>query len=193
MVWCAMFHNGDKILKSFLIEVTQQILWMAQYPGVRPAMSTHRCTWDGRRLPTLCSLLNPLDPTKTPWRPKAQDNIPPEHPKGIFAFRLSCPEGCLGSCPKGPSPRTSSWPSHWMKVPRRHHTWITYILKMEMWKHVQTHLKRQNRRHSSWLDEIWDETSHQLVVLISFSYKHTPSNCHAHLLKKIHLRNICPP
>lgn len=74
---------------------------MAQYPGVRPAVSTHRCTWDGRSLPTLCSLFDPLDPTKTPWRPKAQDNIPPEHPKGVFAFRLSLPPWVPGQLPKG--------------------------------------------------------------------------------------------
>lgn len=51
--------------------------------------------------PLLCSLLHTLDPTKTPWRPKAQDNIPPEHPKGIFAFRLSLPPGVHGQLPKG--------------------------------------------------------------------------------------------
>lgn len=73
---------------------------MAQYPGVRPAVCTHRCTWDGRSLSVLCSLLGPLIPPR-PWRPKAQDNIPPEHPKGTFAFRLSLPPWVHGQLPKG--------------------------------------------------------------------------------------------
>lgn len=144
-------------------------------------------------VPVLCSLLGPLIPPRPLGDQKLKITFLLNIPKASLLSGWACLLGCLGSCPKGPSPRTSSWPSHWMKGPLRHHTWITYILKMELWKHVQTHLKRQNRRRSSWLDEIWDETSHQLVVLISFSYKHTPSNCHAHLLKKIHLRNICPP
>lgn len=79
---------------------------MAQDTGVRTAMSMHGYTWDERRLPTLHSLLNRLIPPRALGDrilrdTKAQENIPPEYPKSICAFRLSLHPQVHEQLPKG--------------------------------------------------------------------------------------------
>lgn len=121
MIWCTMFRNGEETLKTFLIEVTHQVMWMAQHPGVSTVMSGHGCPWHGRSLPTTLLPSKPL----IPWRPKL---IGHHKLKRTFLQHTSsaplllgwaCLLRCLGSSPKGPSTRSSSWQSHWMKAPLR--------------------------------------------------------------------------
>ena len=92
---------GMRRQRHFLIKVTIR--------------SVTGCAWDAKNLFITLPPSWLLDPTKIPWRPKLMG-----HQKFPRTFLQSIPNTCLlsgwaclfqgiGSCPKGPTPSTSSW------------------------------------------------------------------------------------